>query len=69
MPKTIFLPPDDGPFRYGSGIDITWYSTSRDIEIGGWYDGCVGIESTRMGLREFFDMLGIKKSDCDKVWR
>ncbi len=51
-----------------SGIDITWYKTSRELAIHGWYDSQVGIEGERMGLRDFFDRLGITSKDCEKVF-
>lgn len=69
MPKTIYLPKREGPFAAKhSGIDITWTKTTHRIDIGGWYDSFVGIESTSMTLREFFDELGITERDCKKAW-
>ena len=65
MPNTIYLPADCDR----SGIDITWYKTRREISVGGWYDSMVGIENTRMGLREFLDRLGITEADCIKVFK
>lgn len=52
-----------------SGIDITWTPTAQRLEIGGWYDSFVGIESEAMSLREFFDQLGITEEHCKKAWR
>jgi len=64
MPKTYYI----GDFDY-SGIDVTFYKTSRDIAIGGWYDGCVGIEGERMSLRDFFGELGITLKDCERAFK
>lgn len=71
MPKTIYLPHDnaDVGFDRHSGIDITWTKSTRHLRIGGWYDSIVGIESTEMSLREFFDQLGITEKDCARAWR
>lgn len=64
MPKTIFIP--DGADR--SGIDITFTKSTGELLIGGWYDGCVGIPSTIMSLREFLDALGITDAHCRKAF-
>lgn len=68
MPKKIVLPKRDDCYR-SSGIDITWTKSAQRLDVGGWYDDCVGIESTSMSLREFFDLLGIKQSDTERAWR
>ncbi len=65
MPKTLYLPEED---NRRSGIDITWTPSSGVLDIGGWYDSFVGIQGTRLTLREFFDRLGIKEKDCKKAW-
>lgn len=44
-----------------SGIDITYISSRKVLNIGGWYDGCVGIESAEITLDDFLKLLGIKK--------
>lgn len=66
MPKTIYLPKDDGSYR-NSGIDITWTKTSGVLDIGGYYDTSVGIQSTRLTLKEFFDLMGITEKDIRKA--
>jgi len=67
MPKTIYLPRDGRGDR--SGIDVTWTPSALRLGIGGWYDGCVGIESTSMSLGEFFESLGITEAHCRKAFR
>jgi hypothetical protein len=61
--KRVFFPerrPDDIMPDH-SGIDV-WYDRRDDsIEIGGWYDSCVGIESTTMPLRDFLLKIGVQK--------
>lgn len=52
---TIYLPEDANR----SGIDITYIKSKDEIEIGGWYDSCVGIQSTRMPFKTFCEKLGI----------
>ena len=64
MPKTIFLP--DGADR--SGIDIEWTPSTMRLSIGGWYDSCVGIESTNLSLGEFCAALGITEAHCRKAF-
>lgn len=65
MPKTIYIPREADR----SGIDITWTKTRQWLDIGGWYDSCVGIAGDGMTLREFFDRLGITETDCQKAFR
>ncbi len=60
MPKTIYIPEDA---KY-SGIDITWTPSAQRIDIGGWYDSIIGIQSGSMTLAEFFKKLGITEKDC-----
>ena len=52
-----------------SGIDITWTPTAQRLDIGGWYDGSVGIGTHSIHLREFFDKLGITEKDCVKAFK
>jgi hypothetical protein len=52
---TIYLPEEADR----SGIDITYVKSKDSIEIGGWYDSCVGIQSTRMSFKVFCERLGI----------
>ena len=56
MPETVCFP-YNGCDR--SGIAITYYKTGNNLTISGWYDGCVGIDSTMISLGEFFLQLGI----------
>jgi len=63
MPKTLFI-----GGGYSSGVDITWTKTTQNIYIGGWYDGCVGIEGKSFSLKEFFDELGITEKACRKAF-
>ena len=65
MSKTIYLPEN----AKHSGIDISWTKTTQRLEIGGWYDSCVGIEGTSLSLREFFMRLGITEKDCLRAFR
>lgn len=60
MPKTIYIPKN----AKCSGIDITWTPSAQRLDIGGWYDSCVGIQSESMTLKKFFDKLGITKNEC-----
>lgn len=64
MPKRIDLPEDK--YR-SSGIDITYYTTKRELVIGGWYDGFVGIPSTSIGLGAFLRRLGITEKDVRRA--
>ena len=65
MPKRIDLADEWGR----SGIDITWTPTAQRLDIGGWYDSFVGIETRSLQLREFFDKLGITEKDCIKAFK
>mgnify|MGYP001584196581 FL=1 len=50
------------------GIEITYYKTKREIEIGGHYDGgWCGIEGTRMPLGAFLRRLGVTVKDCERA--
>lgn len=46
-----------------TGINITYTKSTNTLNIGGWYDSIVGIESTRMTLGEFFKALNIPKKN------
>jgi hypothetical protein len=65
MPKTIYLPRDANH----EGIDVTWTPTAQRLDIGGWYDSCVGLPGESLTLREFFDALGITEKQCQRAWR
>lgn len=64
MPTKIYLPADADR----SGINITWTRSAQRIDVGGWYDSCVGLEGGSMSLKEFFDRLGITEKDCKKAF-
>lgn len=51
------------------GIDVTWTPSAQRLDIGGWYDSCVGIGGRSFKLREFFDELGITEKDCSKAFK
>ena len=61
MPKTIFIGTDN------SGISVMWTPSAQRIDIGGWYDGMVGIEGRSLSLSEFFRELGITEKDIRKA--
>lgn len=67
MPKKLYIPERDEVMR--SGIEVTWTKTPMRLDIGGWYDSFVGIESGSFTLREFFDKLGITYKDCQKAFK
>lgn len=68
MPKTIYLPEDDGGYR-NSGLAVTWTKTSQRLSFFGWYDTAVGIQGDAMTLREFCDKLGITKKDVERAFK
>lgn len=63
MPNTIYIPED----AKHSGIDITWYKTTGEICIGGWYDSFVGIGSERMSLADFLFRLGVERKHIKRL--
>jgi hypothetical protein len=67
MPKKVYFPINTSEVR--SGIDIIWTPSSQRLDIGGWYDSFVGIQTTSISLLEFFKLLGITEKDCQKAWR
>jgi hypothetical protein len=69
MPKTVYLDNYNDGMSSSDGISITWTPSAQRIDIGGWYDSCVGIQGESFTLREFFDRLGITEKDCRKAWR
>jgi hypothetical protein len=73
MPKTIYMPyavfNQEENFNRATGIEITWTPSAKRLDISGWYDHCVGIESTSMPLREFLDRLGITENDVKKAFK
>lgn len=64
MPKTIYIPKQ----ARHSGIDITWTPSAQRLDIGGWFDSCVGIESQSLSLSDFFSRLGITEKDCSRAF-
>ena len=65
MAKRLDMP---GSCRH-SGIDITWTPSAQRLDVGGWYDTCVGLETHSLTLRQFFDELGITEKDCAKAFK
>jgi hypothetical protein len=65
MPKRLDL---TDSYRH-SGIDITWTPSAQRLDVGGWYDSFVGLETHSLTLRQFFDELGITEKDCAKAFR
>lgn len=65
MPKRLYISNELGR----SGIDITWTPSAQRLDIGAWYDSCVGIEGDSMTLSQFFEELGISEKDCAKAFR
>lgn len=65
MPKQLDLTSGYGR----SGIDITWTPSAQRLDIGGWYDSFVGIQTHSMSLREFFERLGITEKDVRKAFK
>jgi hypothetical protein len=65
MPKTIYVPKDTNR----SGIYFTWTPSAQRLDIGGWYDSCVGIQSKSFSLSEFFEDLGITEKDCLRAFK
>jgi hypothetical protein len=63
MPKTIYIPSSTGR----SGIDIRWTPSANRLDIGGWYDGMVGIHPRSMSLGQFFKELGISEKQVLKA--
>jgi len=50
-----------------SGIVIEFTRRSQKISVYGWYDSCVGIESTTISLADFLTNLGITAAMCEKA--
>ena len=50
-----------------SGLDVTYFKSTRRLVFSGWYDHIVGIEPTEMNLGEFLRKLNISLSDCHKA--
>jgi hypothetical protein len=65
MPKRLYL----SSWGDHSGIDITWTPSAQRLDVGGWYDTFVGLETHSMTLHQFFDGLGITEKDCAKAFK
>jgi hypothetical protein len=65
MPKRLDL---TDSYRH-SGIDITWTPSAQRLDVGGWYDSFVGLETHSLTLRQLFDELGITEKDCAKAFK
>ena len=72
MPKTLYMPyavfDQEENWNRATGIEITWTPSANRLDISGWYDHCVGIESTAMTLAEFFSRLGITEKDVKNAF-
>ena len=44
---------------YSSGITVLYKRDSKEIEVGGWYDGMVSIGPDSISLSVFKSLLGI----------
>lgn len=58
---------DPNPSVSGCGKFTTWTPSAGRLDIGGWYDTMVGIQSGSMTLAEFFAKLGITEKDVLKA--
>ena len=65
MPKLLHLAGE----CHHSSIDITWTPSAQRLDVGGWYDSFVGLETHSLTLRQFFDELGITEKDCAKAFK
>jgi hypothetical protein len=54
--KVLFFPKD----CKSDGISITYVKSREVLVISGWFDSCVGIESSEISFKDFCDQLGIK---------
>lgn len=69
MPREMLLPDSrNGDFK-SSAIRVVWTPSAGRLDIDAWYDHCVGMETTSMSLRKFFDRLGITEKDCKRAWK
>jgi len=50
-----------------SGIVVEFTRRSQRLCVYGWYDNCVGIESTTISLADFLTDLGITAAMCEKA--
>lgn len=62
-PITLYF----GPKHGRAGVDVTYRRTKRILSVGGWYDGCAGIEGEDITLGDFLHQFGITAEDCDKA--
>lgn len=62
--RKIVLPPD----AQRSGIDVMYIQRRKTLRISGWYDSFVGIESTEITLKDFFEKLNITLKDCQSAF-
>jgi len=50
-----------------SGVSVEYLKGRRTLRIGGWYDGCVGIESQEVTLGSFLRDLNITETDVRRA--
>jgi len=65
MSKIMYFPED----AKHSGVDIQYTKCRRELQIGGWYDDCVGIKPSTIGLGDFLRGLGVTLKDCEKEFK
>jgi len=63
-PKILYFTPS---YSDRSGMDISYDKSTQTLRIGGWYDGCAGIESSEISLTKFLKGFGITIKDCEKA--
>jgi hypothetical protein len=61
MPKSI----EFGDGR--SGVSVGYTKSTQSVSVGGWYDGCCGIEGGVVGLGDFLRELGIDEKAVRKA--
>lgn len=51
------------------GIRVMYIQRRKTLRINGFYDMCVGIESTEITLKDFFQRLNITLKDCQGAFK
>ena len=60
MAKAKVLYTGDGKY---SGVHVTYYRAGGMVEVGGWYDSCVGIGTESFALVDFLTRIGLKAKE------
>lgn len=63
--KQIILPYEN-PHE---GIKVQYIQRRKTLRVGGFYDGFVGIETTEITLKDFFERLNITLKDCQSAFK